>query len=107
VFSITGIIGGGLAAHVSWRDPADRRRARLRPDQRGIEGNGIVRAFAIADEVLHREFRSTPTGPSFVSNLDDPEATLVQLASYFTRIDSVDGDVPIIAGASIPDGAVA
>lgn len=107
MFSITGIIGGGLAAHVSWRPPAERRRARLPDDVRGIEGSRIVRAFAIADETLRREFRTTPTGPFLVADLDDPEAALVQLASYFVRIDSVDGDVPIIAGTVIPDGAVA
>lgn len=106
MFSITGIIGGGLAAHVSWRPPDERRRARLRPDLRGIEGNAIVRAFARADEVLHREFRATPTGPFYVSDLDDPQATLVQLASYFTRIDSIDGEVPLLPTV-VPDGAEA
>lgn len=48
----------------------------------------------------------TEDGPFYLANLDNPEAALVQLTSYFRPRYRVEGDVPPI-DASVPDGAVA
>jgi len=63
----------------------------------------IVRA--VTDEILGRRFDAPPEGPSFVSNLDDPRATVVQLASYFRPRYRVDGSPPEI-DTSVPEGAI-
>ena len=57
------------------------------------------------DEVDGRTFRATPTGPFFLADLDNPEAALVQLTSYFRPRYMLDGDAPTI-DASVPEGAM-
>jgi len=48
---------------------------------------------------------ATPEGPTFVANLDEAKAAVVQLSSYFAPGYRVDGSPPAI-DTSVPGGAL-
>ena len=104
-FTMTGKLDDGREASISWF-PIGPERYRARPtNRRGLVGDEDVIRRAIIDEVEGRTFRATRTGPYFLADLDNAEAALVQLISYFADGYSLDGDPPTI-DASVPTGAI-
>ncbi len=105
MFTVRGVTDDGREVSVSWYAPDERRDA---PGivERGLVDDRDLVVRAVTDEILGRGFNATPEGPCFVSNLDDPRATFVQLASYFRRPRyRVDGSPPEI-DTSVPEGAI-
>lgn len=100
MFGLTGIDDDGVARSVSWHEPGVERRVSRTEGTRGLGGDPVLIATAIADETLGREYRATATGPFLTSDLDDPVVTFRQLASYFRRVDQIDGRPPRVSYAA-------
>ena len=82
MFLSRGVVDDGREAEVSWfRLGSERVRARPK-NGRGLVGDEHLIRRAIVDEMDGRSFGATPT-PSFRADVDNPEAALVQLTSYF------------------------
>lgn len=100
MFWIEGLVGS-RSARVVWTEPAARGVLR-----RGLDGDLSIVDRAIRDEVDGRTFRSTPTGPFYRADLDDPVASLVQLTSYFLSGYVIGGDPPAVPIDPLSEGAV-
>lgn len=100
MFGIRGQVDGRQVSIV-WRGPLDRM---LGFD--GLSGDREIIDRAVRDSLDGRSFRSTPTGPFWVADLDDPVASFVQLTSYFSDGYSLSGDVPAVVLPSEPEGAI-
>ena len=102
-FVVAGRTDDGREASISWHEDGLARRDA--PGRRGLVGDEELIRRAIVDELDGRTFRATPTGPFFRADLDNPEAALVQLTSYFRPRYTLAGEPPAI-DASVPQGAI-
>jgi len=103
VFTVRGVTNEGREAEVSWYEPG--LRAISPAVERGLAGDRELMARALTDEALGYRFSRYTRGPTFVANLDEAKAAVVQLSSYFAPGYRVDGSPPAI-DTSVPGGAL-
>ena len=106
MFTVTGQLDDGREVEVTWFPPGLERRRAVPTNRRGLIGDEALIEWAIRDELDGRSFSSTPTGPFFQADLDDPVATFVQLTSYFLPRYSLGGDPPGVPYDPVPEGAI-
>jgi hypothetical protein len=103
MFTVRGVTRDGRNTSIAWYPPSERHRAQ--GEQRGLVGDAILIQSAIIAEGRGDVVDATPTGPTLTVNLDDPEATLVLLATMFRPRCRVDGSPPPL-DYPLPEGAI-
>jgi hypothetical protein len=107
MFTISGRISGKKSSITWWEPDARPYLARALIDGRGLDSaDRDLVLTALIEESMEKTFSPTPTGPTYVSNLDDPRSAFVQLTSYFDLGYKVAGDTPGLP-LDVPLGAVA
>jgi len=93
MFTITGKISGRKTSITWWEVKARPFVARAIVDGRGLDSEDRDLVFAaLVEEAAERVFEATPEGPFYTADLDNAQAALVQLASYFDPGYKLTGD---------------
>jgi hypothetical protein len=102
-FVVRGPTRDGRSAEVTWYPPAERRK--IGWHVRGPVGDAAIVSAVVVAEVEGRWVAATPTGPSYLVDLDEPVPAMLAIAELLRTGYQVEGELPAVE-YELPAGAI-